>query len=561
VLDPPGQRASIDASLYDSRVVAWSLSGDAAMRSRWGNDPRFVLSVGGFHPRFEPPGDFPELGRVTAALGPPGGNPKLEYSGYFAITSNTVQGGAKAHLLATAGPLKIEGKIGLDALFQFDPFKFVVDFMASISVTFKGRGLTISLDGTISGPGPFRVRGKIHIEILFFSVTASADVKIGQSNDREQLPPAKVLPKLAAAVGDVDNWAANNPDHSAVVSLREVEASDGTVLVHPLATIGVRQTVVPLSTPIERFGNHEPAAHTTFAITAASIEGQHGFSLGADTTERFAPAQYRDLSDGEKMDSPAFESYPAGKEMANGGLDAGFTAGNRSTNVRTASTGYETTVIDRRNNDQPVDLAELGQFGTAGTPAVLGLPDSMVEAAQQVGRVARGELHTTGVAGFRLRAAAQETIHRAAAETEPSKSIDNSTGLGPDEHVTDGTDSAASHTDGLLDADGQTTDLKRAANPDAGGLGAALSVDEEEYVVADRVEGRTAELAETTTDMTETSARRALARHVEREPGDAGRYQVLPARKAKASAGDDGSAEGTAGDDDSVSIAPMEGQR
>jgi hypothetical protein len=185
----------------------------------------------------------------------------------------------------------------------------------------------------------------------------------------------------------------------------------------------------------------------------------------------------------------------------------------------------------------------------------------MVEAAQQVGRVARGELHTTGVAGFRLRAAAQETIHRAAAETEASKSIDNSTGLGPDEHVTDGTDSAASHTDGLLDADGQTTDPKRAANPDAGGLGAALSVDEEEYVVADRVEGRTAELAETTTDMTETSARRALACHVEREPGDAGRYQVLPARKAKASAGDDGSAEGTAGDDDSVSIAPMEGQR
>jgi hypothetical protein len=187
----------------------------------------------------------------------------------------------------------------------------------------------------------------------------------------------------------------------------------------------------------------------------------------------------------------------------------------------------------------------------------------MVEAAQQVGRVARGELHTTGVAGFSLREDVQEKIHRAVADAGTSKSIDDSAGLGPDERVTDGTDPAASDTDDeLLDADGQTTDPKRAANPDTGGLGAALSVDEERHVVADRVEGRTAELSETTADMTETSARRALVRHVEREPGDAGRYQVLPARKAKAQSGDDRSDEGTTGGDDgSFSIAPMEGHR
>lgn len=51
--------ASVDASLRDSRIAAFALTGDLAMRASWGERPSFVLAAGGFHPRFQPPPDFP----------------------------------------------------------------------------------------------------------------------------------------------------------------------------------------------------------------------------------------------------------------------------------------------------------------------------------------------------------------------------------------------------------------------------------------------------------------------------------------------------------------------
>src|SRR5439155_971132 len=51
-LDTQAQLLSFDASLVDSRLLIFTLTGDMAIRLRWGADPTFLLTVGGFHPSF-----------------------------------------------------------------------------------------------------------------------------------------------------------------------------------------------------------------------------------------------------------------------------------------------------------------------------------------------------------------------------------------------------------------------------------------------------------------------------------------------------------------------------
>jgi hypothetical protein len=373
-LDVPDKFLSIDASLYDSRIVGWTVSGDMAMRLRWGDNSKFMLSVGGFNARYDPPKKFPELDRITASLSPPGGQPRIEYKGYLAVTPNTFQVGASVSLHAEAGPAKVQGKIALDALFQFNPFKFIVDFLAQLSVEFKGKGLEIKVDGTISGPGPWRVKGKVHIDVLMFSVTARVDVSIGSGGGSEELPKAKVMPQLVEALGRPGNWAAQVPEgESSLVTLRQRQregggeshqngAEDGgssEVVAHPLGGISVRQTVVPLRERIEKFGNAVPSEYESFRIATMSVNEESVDGTGA-LREKFAPAKYRKMSDSEKMNSPAFVERTAGRSGGDGRL---FFGGQVDASARvTAKLEYETTVIDTADNNYAVDLSSLGVF-------------------------------------------------------------------------------------------------------------------------------------------------------------------------------------------------------
>src|SRR5690606_16668403 len=54
------------ASLYESRVLFMTIEGEMGLLIAVGDDANFVLSVGGFHPRFNPPPlPFPNPVRVA----------------------------------------------------------------------------------------------------------------------------------------------------------------------------------------------------------------------------------------------------------------------------------------------------------------------------------------------------------------------------------------------------------------------------------------------------------------------------------------------------------------
>ena len=100
---------AFDASLFDSRILVMTLEGDMAVRLKWGDNPDFLMTAGGFHPSFTPPPlALPTLRRMSLSILDTS-VARIRVENYFAITSNTVQFGATLNcsLDSAHSPLKV----------------------------------------------------------------------------------------------------------------------------------------------------------------------------------------------------------------------------------------------------------------------------------------------------------------------------------------------------------------------------------------------------------------------------------------------------------------------
>ncbi|HEX2442263.1 MAG TPA: DUF6603 domain-containing protein [Methylomirabilota bacterium] len=309
VIDFDREEASVDATLVDSRLAEFALTGDMALRMSWGAQATFLLAVGGFHPRFTAPPGFPALARVAVALAD-GDNPRLRLEAYLAVTSNTVQLGARLDLSVRAGSFTVAGFLAFDALVTLQPFAFTVDIAGKLAVSVSGHTiLSVSLALTLSGPQPWHARGKASFSILFFDVSVHFDVTIGAAPPPALATSVDVGSLVRAAFADVRAWDAQLPaGGAALVTLRAIDTAD--VLAHPLGTLQVRQRVAPLERTLERFGANVPSGARFFKVSSATIGGD-GVAL-APLTDLFAPGQFRALTDEQKLSLPSFETMPAG---------------------------------------------------------------------------------------------------------------------------------------------------------------------------------------------------------------------------------------------------------
>ena len=82
------------------------------------------------------------------------------------------------------------------------------------------------------------------------------------------------------------------------------------MLLHPLGTLTVKQSVVPLNLDISRFGQAAPAGARRFTISSVSLGGQN--QTTRPVKDFFAPAQFFEMSDDEKLSRPSFEPMAAG---------------------------------------------------------------------------------------------------------------------------------------------------------------------------------------------------------------------------------------------------------
>jgi hypothetical protein len=305
------------ASLFSSRVVFITIDGEMGLLISWGNEPSFVLSVGGFHPKFNPPPlPFPIPNRVSLSILNES-FARIRVEGYFAVTSNTAQFGAKVELFFSLSFFSIDGHLGFDALFQFSPFYFIITFSASMSVKVFGVGLfSVRIRGQLEGTSPWHVEGEGSISLLFFDIDIPFSHTWGESADTV-LPEIAALPILKAEFEKRENWIATPPKGIPLsVSLRTIEPTQELVL-HPLGEIRISQRAVPLSLTIQKVGNQKISdiQKAVLKVTAAGLVEKR------EVREPFATAQFRDISDASKLSAPGYEKQIAGADVSVSGTD------------------------------------------------------------------------------------------------------------------------------------------------------------------------------------------------------------------------------------------------
>ena len=384
IIDFNKEEVSLDATLYDSRILAFVLTGDMALRVNWGRQPTFVLAIGGFNPRFRAPSGFPQLARLALSLGD-SDNPRLRFESYLALTSNTVQFGARFEFGYSAAGFTLAGLLAFDALFQFSPFQFIVDVGAMVALK-RGSSVLMGvfLDMTVAGPTPWHIRGTATFKVLFFKVSIRFDHRFGDEAPPALPPAIDLLALVAEALGDRRNWSSALPrGEHAIVSLREPQATPVTLRVHPLAELTVRQRVVPLNLTVTRFGNVPLAAPTLFTV-AASAGAAPTSMPSTPVRDAFALAQFQEMSDDEKLARPAFEQQDAGLHVAAEEAAYQYDA------LPDTSIAYETLIIDPT---RPADTT------TAPQPYVM--PTAVLDAVVSLGAAGQAAIRRRGSSRYR----------------------------------------------------------------------------------------------------------------------------------------------------------------
>lgn len=308
---------SIDATLFGSKIAVFTITGDFALRINVGASPAFALSAGGFHPRFTPPPDFPKLARLGISLAT-GENPRLRLEAYFAVTTNTVQTGARADFyvgadLGSLGSFSAQAELGFDTLFYFSPFSFIVEIYGSASIQLNGSDLcSADLRFTLEGVTPWHVYG--HAIVHFFGDhELRFDKTFGEPALPEALPATDVAKLVRDELALETAWGAQSPaDVQSYATLRDTGAAG--VLLHPLSELSVHQRVAPLKTQLDKYGNGPIEGASTIAITAVTIQGMPTQGV-TDLDDAFVPGQFFEMTDDEKFKRPAFERLPAGVKV------------------------------------------------------------------------------------------------------------------------------------------------------------------------------------------------------------------------------------------------------
>lgn len=359
------------ASLFDSRVLSITLDGDMGLLAAFGEDANFVLSVGGFHPRFTPPPlPFPTPTRISASiLNESWGRIRAE--GYFAVTSNTAQFGARSEIFFGFSALSVESTASFDALFQFSPFRFSIETSSHFSVKVFGLGVWgLSIKLLIEGPAPWRAKGRASISLLFFDIPVSIDETWGERRG-ETLPPVSIMPLLEAEFKKKENWRAFLPQGRAeLVTLRQFASDENALVLHPAGALRVLQKLAPLDITVSKLGNRKADDGKKFSVAVAAGP----FSKLTDAKERFAAAEFNDLTDALRLAAAAFENQNGGLDLAPQGQGAFSATAIRRTNR------YELITIDSqgerprlRLNFHVLDARFVGRFhkGAAAAMSVL----------------------------------------------------------------------------------------------------------------------------------------------------------------------------------------------
>ena len=173
--DSQEQLLWVEAQLTDASYLfhkSCRLTGGFALVS-WFKRGEFLLSLGGYHPKFKAPSYYPVVPRLGFSWKPMS---KLTIKGgaYFTVCTSAVMLGGGFEASFKSGSLTASFKAGVDVLVVFDPFYYSFRVYIGLSVRYKTWlgtvKASVGADLEIEGP---KMRGKARIEWYIISFTVS----------------------------------------------------------------------------------------------------------------------------------------------------------------------------------------------------------------------------------------------------------------------------------------------------------------------------------------------------------------------------------------------------
>jgi hypothetical protein len=226
--------ALLMASLNGSHMAGVPMEGDVLLVSRGAT----LCSAGGFHPAYPVPRGVPALHRLAMNLSPVPWI-QLRCQAYFAITSNTLQFGARLSLVAEVADCGLRGQFGLDVLIRREPnLSFTADMRGSVSVEVFGETLLgIAFALTLEGPAPWHAVGRGSIDLFLFSASFAFDLRWGNPPPALPAEPADLRGRLEKAFARPEAWSAMPPGKGEYLPVLLSPAANRKIgdgsLVHP----------------------------------------------------------------------------------------------------------------------------------------------------------------------------------------------------------------------------------------------------------------------------------------------------------------------------------------
>ena len=359
-------------------VAKLNLAGELLLAVQFGANSNFILSAGGFHPKYDGlpervPRQLDRL-RVSFGIGPV----KLAVEQYFAVTPNSVQAGQKASLVADFGVASIEASLGWDALLYLSPrFYFVVDLEFKAKVKAFGETLTsVGVSATLEGPDRWHIYGEFSFSILWWDKTVPFDKQWGEV-EAADAGTVSLQQALLPELSNPDNLAPEAPAGASLITLAPAGGTER--IAHPLGRLAVRQRAVPFGLQIDRIGTKRLAGGpASVRVESVTLNGQ-ALPDFESTTESFARGQFMELSETEKLTGKVFESFPSGVVV--GKADYVTPDGTLARDVKAS---FETVRLDPR----PQGL--ISKWSIVRLAAVTHSYGTMVEASR-IGAAARSE--------------------------------------------------------------------------------------------------------------------------------------------------------------------------
>jgi hypothetical protein len=362
------QTISFDATLQNSRVLTYAVSGDIAVRTGWAPRIEHVVSYGGLHPQYPRPANLPDLRRLAINFGTD--NPRVTVTAYHAFTLNSLQFGARGELYAKGpkvpfvGRLAAEGNAYFDALIYFNPFAFDAALGGSLSLLVDDDVvMALGFDLRMTGPNVFVIDGRVWATVFGIDVGFSVHHSWGVARAIDDAI-ADAVALLTTALTDapvLEGVAALA--FSDGVRFSEPPPGEQRRALSPAGGARFVQRALPLGVVIEKIGEATLAGPANTFDLQPNLPGQTAAPPSAMLD--FVRGHFWSLSEGERLRAAAFESHRAGFEIAAGTLVIDAMA------AITGDYDYEVVVIGEDETVPPairpagLDPATLGRWISA----------------------------------------------------------------------------------------------------------------------------------------------------------------------------------------------------